>query len=100
MPLNSRTVILVLSGLTIIAAAVRGDDKKVYSGCTATVDEFFVNEVWGKVAAESCLKCHKPGGDADDSDFILQDPERSLGRARDEALRHNRDLFAQMAREK
>ena len=99
MPINARTVVLIL-GCAIVLAAARADEKKVYSGaaCAAAVDDFFVNEVWAKVGAQSCLKCHKAGGDADDSDFILQDPQRSLGHDRDEALRYDRDQFAEMAR--
>jgi hypothetical protein len=62
------------------------------------VDEFFANEVWAKVGAQTCLKCHKVGSDAEDSKFILKDPERSVGDAKTEALRHNRNAFIQMAR--
>src|SRR5438477_492422 len=40
------------------------------------------------------------GGDAEDTDFVLLDPERAQGHARDEALRHDRDRFAAMARVK
>ena len=34
-----------------------------------------------KVGAPSCLKCHKPDGEAEDegSEFVLQDPDRVLG---------------------
>jgi hypothetical protein len=62
------------------------------------MDDFFAEEVWAKVGALSCLKCHKPGGDADDSEFVLRDPKRSQGPAQAEAMRHNRDLFTRMAR--
>ena len=48
----------------------------------------------------SCLKCHKTGGEAEDSKFVLQDPQRSQGTAQAAALRHNRDEFARMARVK
>ena len=82
------------------AAGARGADQPVYSAsaCAAPVDDHFANEVWAKVGAQSCLECHKAGGDAEESDFILLDPKRSLGDAQDDALRHNRDQFAQMAR--
>ena len=90
-----------LLAVMMLAVLAFAEDQKVYSGaCTANVDEFFVSEVWGKVGAQSCLKCHKPGGDAEEGDsrFILQDPDRLLGTARDEALRSNRDAFARMAK--
>ena len=34
----------------------------------------FESEVWTKVASRSCLKCHKAGGDAEDTRFVLLDP--------------------------
>jgi hypothetical protein len=96
-----RHVPLFAIAVLAAAAAFGADQKKVYTGpsCAANADDFFVNEVWGKVGALSCLKCHKPGGDADegDSGFILEDPDRTIGNARDEVLRHNRDAFAKMA---
>ncbi|HYG76535.1 MAG TPA: hypothetical protein VEK08_16140, partial [Planctomycetota bacterium] len=79
-------------------------EKKVYSGavCAGQPDDYFLNEVWVKVGSQYCLKCHKPGGDAEESDsrFILEDPERTLGSARDEVFRRNRNAFAQMAETK
>jgi hypothetical protein len=56
-------------------------------------DDYFADEVWTKVGAQKCLECHKVGGDADDSKFILQDPLREPGTA----MQHNRDAFARMA---
>ena len=60
-------------------------------------DAFFLDELWPKVAAQDCLKCHKPGGEAEDSEFILRDPKREKDDARDEALGENRAAFARMA---
>src|SRR5258708_24309747 len=51
-------------------------------------DNFFLDEVWTKIAAQACLKCHKAGGDAEDSKLVLQDPARD--KEPGEALRHNR----------
>ena len=42
--------------------------------------------------AESCLKCHKAGGDAEDSKLVLLDPTRLTGTKRTEALKI-RDKF-------
>ncbi len=69
-------------------------------GCAAAVDRFFAEEVWTKVGAQECLKCHKTGGDAEKSKFVLQDPQRSQGADRDAAMRHNRAEFARMAQVK
>src|SRR5262249_59913956 len=78
---------------------VPGDDKQSGPpmGCAAAVDNYFENEVWAKVAVSKCLTCHRKGGDADSSQFVLIDPRKSQGAARDEAMRHNRAAFARMA---
>jgi hypothetical protein len=94
--------LIVFCGGLIITFAARGDQPQAYSGpaCAAPVDEFFASQVWAKVGA-SCLECHKAGGDAEESDFVLLDPQ--LGAQpdqRDRAMRHNRDQFVAMAREK
>jgi len=65
--------------------------------CCAT-DTFFADEVWAKVGARNCLKCHKAGGDAEESPFVLLDPAR-YGDVGD-ALARNREVFIQMARQK
>ena len=56
---------------------------------------FFADEVWAKVGASRCLKCHKAGGDAEDSRFILVDPARDAGEG--DALARNREAFVEMA---
>ena len=76
-------------------------ELKPYSGAGCSLlDDYFAGEVWAKVAAESCLKCHKAGGDAEDSKLILRDLSRVQGAARADAMRANRDAFVQMARVK
>ena len=59
-------------------------------------DDFFETEVWTKVAAKSCLECHKEGGDAEDSKLILQDPAKDPA-GRHAALQHNRAAYARVA---
>ena len=68
----------------------------VTHGATAclNVDDYFLDEVWTKVGAQSCLECHKAGGDAEDSEFILKDPARGGSL---QSLPHNREAFARMA---
>jgi hypothetical protein len=99
MPFIVRKIIIAIVigvGFTTVA---HGEPAKVYSGaaCAAAVDDFFVNEVWAKVGSQSCLECHKVGGDAEDSDFVLLDLEKISGQERDAALRQNRQQFVQMA---
>ena len=57
--------------------------------------DYFASEVWVKVVAKSCLKCHQQGGDAEDSEFILRDPARDV--AVGDPMAHNREAFARMA---
>ena len=90
-----------LLGAFAFSVAVGAAELRPYSasGCSV-VDDYFVNEVWAKVAAESCLKCHKAGGDAEDSKLVLLDPARLTGAMRTDALRANRAAFAAMAQVK
>ncbi len=94
-------LILFLAVLMVLGRPARAAELKPYSGsgCSA-LDDYFVEEVWAKVAAESCLKCHKSGGDAEDSKLVLRDPARLTGAKRIEALRFNRGAFAAMAQVK
>lgn len=65
------------------------------AACVVTED-YFADQVWTKVGARSCLKCHKEGGDAEDSKFILQDPSKSSDAMA--TLQHNREAFGRMAK--
>jgi len=96
---RARSILSSFATLLLLAAGAPGAELKPYSGagCAAVLDGFFTDEVWAKVGATSCLKCHKSGGDADDSKFILRDPKRSQGQAQLEAMRHNLGAFTQMA---
>src|SRR5688500_8701087 len=95
----NRAHLLVLAGFWLAVAAYGSEPKSApVPGCGRAVDNFFANEVWAKVGAQSCLKCHKVGGDAEDSNFILRDPQRSQGQAQDDDMRHNREEFSRMAK--
>lgn len=61
--------------------------------CISKAADFFAEEVWTKVAARTCIKCHRSGGDAEDSKFVLWEPARDA----DAALAHNRAAFTEMA---
>lgn len=81
-------------------STARCEDRSSLNGsnAAASADSFFRVEVWPKVGEQSCLTCHKLGGDAEESKFVLRDPSKSSGAERDEVMRHNRDAFARMAR--
>jgi hypothetical protein len=61
------------------------------------IDRFFAHEVWTKVGATTCLKCHKVGGDAADSKFLLKDIAADASR-RTEVLYQNQLAFLRMAK--
>src|SRR2546430_13415934 len=96
---NLRLLALALVAGSVFFVAVRGDDKmpRPVVGCAAAVDNYFEDEVWAKVGVQKCLTCHRKGGDADSSKFVLIDPRKREGAARDEAMQHNRAAFARMA---
>jgi hypothetical protein len=100
--LSLRNTLLLVASSGILCSLALAGDTKAYTPttCAAITDEFFVNEVWQKVAAQSCLKCHKAGGAADEenSEFLLKDPERALGPEREDILRFNRLAFVAVAR--
>lgn len=99
--MKRRHAIAVFAVLLVTTIAA-GEDPKGDGrpGCLGTMDSFFADEVWTKVGAQSCLTCHKTGGDAEKSQFVLRDPTKSQGTAQSEVLRHNRETFAKMARVK
>ncbi|HEY6168071.1 MAG TPA: DUF1592 domain-containing protein [Verrucomicrobiae bacterium] len=94
-----RSSFSVLVAVALLTAGARGEALKPYTGAgCAAMDPYFSDEVWAKVGALECVKCHKAGGDAEDSKFVLLDTSRSQGAARDEAMRQNWSAFTQMAR--
>jgi len=88
MLLRSLPILVLLTG-----AALAGEKDP----CPAAVqaDPYFADEVWAKVGARACIKCHKAGGDAEESKFLLDDPARVPGEA---TMVKNREAFAAMAR--
>jgi hypothetical protein len=96
---NVRLLVLALVAGLASASVVRCDDKPTRPpvGCAAAVDNYFQDEVWTRVGLAKCLTCHRKGGDAEDSKFVLIDPRKVAGEARDNAMRHNRAAFARMA---
>ena len=89
--------ILRLGLVLLLVNAGRADIPKPYAGvCQAPAADFFTEKVWPTIGAHDCLKCHKTGGDAEESKFVLQDPTRAEDPAT--ALLHNHEQFAAMAR--
>ncbi len=102
MALQTRLALFVLCSWMVCAIMGRAEDKKpaAVPPCNRSVDDYFAKEVWAKVGSVLCINCHKTGGDADGSAFLLHDTSKVRGHALDEALRHNRDAFCKLARVK
>ncbi|OAI56548.1 hypothetical protein AYO49_00665 [Verrucomicrobiaceae bacterium SCGC AG-212-N21] len=97
--LSSYSLPITTLSLWVSLAAVMDAANSPPYACAGPVDDAFVSGVWAKVVSQECLKCHKDGGDAEDSDFVLRDPTKELGDAREQAMRHNLAAFVKMARE-
>lgn len=54
-------------------------------------------EVWIKVGQRVCLKCHQPGGDAEESAFLLVDETRIPAAGQASALAENRKALHRLA---
>jgi hypothetical protein len=95
------SVALVVALLAAETGA-RGDDpsRDGQRPCAPAADRFFAAEVWAKVAAHKCLTCHKAGGDAEKSQLVLRDPERSQAAEKEAALSYNREAFVRLAKAK
>ena len=100
---------ILVCAIISVAWTLRADEavkkeEKLASGlpapaqCSAAADPYFNEELWPKVVQRSCLTCHKEGGDGEDSEFVLQDPSRSVGAAHAAAIRHNHALLIKLAK--
>lgn len=89
---------LIVSFLCCSSAIAGGIDAPASEAkASGGGDDYFRDEVWAKVAAQNCLKCHKAGGDAEDTKMVFQDPARDPHPERMVSLQHNRAALAQMA---
>ncbi len=61
------------------------------------LQRYFRDELWVKVASNSCINCHNAKGDAEDSDLILRDPSKARPEERDAILRHNLLAFEKIS---
>lgn len=99
--LHPHSKLCLLAALALPAVALRAQELKPCSGAGWTAaDDYFADEVWTKVAAQSCVKCHRAGGDAEDSKLVLKDPKRIEAKDLPAAMQHNRESFLVMAKTK
>jgi hypothetical protein len=98
MRLNRRLLVLALAAASACSSAARCEKTPpAVAGCSAAVESYFADEVWAKVGAQKCLTCHRKGGEAEDSKFVLINPLKQAASDRDAAMRQNRDAFARVA---
>ncbi len=94
------TLVFALTLVAVIGLAnqVFGEDRPLspVMSCAAPSNDF-ENEIWTKVGAAKCLTCHRKGGDAGESLFVLTDLNRTELTARAEAMQSNRAAFARVA---
>lgn len=83
--------------LGLASAAIGSEPAPCPATQVTSVDRYFADEVWPKVAAAQCIKCHKKGGDAEDTRFVLIAPGPSTQAERAAMTRQNRDAFVRMA---
>jgi hypothetical protein len=90
--------VLIVSFFFCHAAIVGAADVAAFEAKHGgAMDDYFRDEVWAKVAAQNCLKCHKAGGDAEDTKLVFQDPSRDPHPERLVSLQHNRVALVRMA---
>jgi len=62
-----------------------------------SLERYFRDEVWAKVAESACLKCHNAKGDAQESELILRDLAEAEPKDREAVLRGNLAAFEKVA---
>ncbi|MCA9219148.1 MAG: DUF1592 domain-containing protein [Planctomycetales bacterium] len=91
--------VAVVAALLLGAVELRGADDapgRVVC-CEPAASAWFDDELWPKVVAMECIKCHRAGGDAEESRLVLRDLGLSQGDERVALVRHNRETFARVA---
>ena len=61
----------------LLLCAVSAQAEAAEPPVCCAADRFFVEQVWARVGERTCLKCHKIGGDAEDSGFVLTETIRN-----------------------
>jgi hypothetical protein len=93
------TVASVLTTLILEAPSRAAPQNPCPATDSVRIDKYFADEVWPKVGGAECLKCHKQGGDAEDTHFVLQDGSQTPESERADTMRSNRNAFVRMALE-
>ena len=87
-----KVLLMALSILAMVTSMAGAEEQQPQP------DRFFVEDVWAKVGELSCLECHREGGEAEESSFILRHTIPLQGKSLNEANKANYEAFRKMAR--
>ena len=73
----SITLLRMKLSVILLLCAVSAQAEAAEPPVCCTADRFFGEQVWARVGERTCLKCHKVGGDAEDSGFVLTETIRN-----------------------
>lgn len=90
--MGMRVLLMTVHTLAMVASLACADERQLQP------DRFFVEEVWAKVGELSCLECHRQGGEAEESSFVLRPTIPLQGKSLTDANRENFAAFRKMAR--
>jgi hypothetical protein len=90
--MGMKVLLMALPILAMVTSMAGADDQQLQP------DRFFVEDVWVKVGELSCLECHREGGEAEESSFILRHTIPLQGKSLNEANKANYEAFRKMAR--
>lgn len=95
-----RTQTLLCAVVLVCSNVACADEASPCPGpdCLTEADAWFTQEVWGKVAAMECIKCHKQGGDAEETRLVLTELGLAQGDERKQRMALNRNAFFAVAR--
>ena len=90
--MGMKVLLMALPTFAMVASLACADDRQLQP------DRFFAEEVWAKVGELSCLECHRDGGEAEESSFVLRQTILLQGKNLKDANRENFAAFSKMAR--
>jgi hypothetical protein len=90
--MGMKVLLMALPILTMVTSLAGADDQQPQP------DRFFAENVWAKVGELSCLECHREGGEAEESSFILRHTIPLQGKSLAKANAANYEAFRKMAR--
>lgn len=97
-PITAFLTVLLLTALCSTPANAGDETPCPVPERLAAADSWFADEVWARVGSLECIKCHKQGGDAEETRLVLREPGLAQGQALKKLMQFNRDAFVRVAR--